>query len=107
MIEALSHRVHELGRHLQLHWTAEQIVEYRDLLDRTPTEFVFVHLARVPVTAGLQHAATPLVERWLTTGRAWLKLSAPYLDSMVGETNSFSDVDAIARHWVELRRIGS
>ncbi|MFT4509068.1 amidohydrolase family protein [Caballeronia sp. 15711] len=102
MVETLSHRVHELGWHLQLHWTAAQIVEYRDLLDRMPTEFVFDHLARLPVATGLNHPARVLVERWLSTGRAWLKLSAPYLDSMVGETKAYADIEAIARHWVEV-----
>ncbi len=102
MIETLSHRVHELGWHLQLHWAAAQIVKYRDLLDRIPTEFVFDHLARIPVTTGRFHPATPLIERWLKTERAWLKLSVPYLDSVTEETNSFSDIDAIARHWIDV-----
>lgn len=104
MVETLSHRVHELGWHLQLHWTAAQIVEYSNLLDRIPTEFVFDHLARLPVHSGLSHPARRLVERWLTTGRAWLKLSAPYLDSVVGETGAFSDTDAMAQHWVNVAR---
>ncbi|MGF6507103.1 D-galactarolactone isomerase [Paraburkholderia sp. 32] len=102
MLETLSHRVHELGWHLQLHWTAAQIVEYSNLLDRIPTEFVFDHLARLPVNSGLAHPARQLVERWLTTGRAWLKLSAPYLDSVVGEAGGFSDTDAMAQHWVNV-----
>ncbi len=100
MVETLSHRVHELGWHLQLHWTAAQSFEYRHLLDRVPTEFVFDHLARLPVTTGVNHPARVLVERWLSTGRAWLKLSAPYLDSIVGEPKAYADVDAIGRHWV-------
>jgi D-galactarolactone isomerase len=102
MVETLSHRVHELGWHLQLHWTAAQIVEHRDLVDRLRTEFVFDHLARLPVATGLDHPARALVDRWLTTGRAWLKLSAPYLDSMAGETEVYPDIEAIARHWVDL-----
>lgn len=102
MVETLSHRVRELGWHLQLHWTAAQILEYSDLLDRIPTEFVFDHLARLPIQAGLAHPARRLVERWLTTGRAWLKLSAPYLDSLIGEAGTFSDMDAIAQHWISV-----
>lgn len=102
MVETLAHRVHELGWHLQLHWTAEQIVQHSAMLDRVPTAFVFDHFARLPLQDALAHHACRLVEQWLAGGRAWLKLSAPYLDSLVGAAESYADIDAMARHWVSV-----
>lgn len=70
MIEPLAHRVHALGWHLQLHWTAAQIAEHRALLDRLPTAFVFDHFARLPMADALTHPACALVTQWLQSGRA-------------------------------------
>jgi predicted TIM-barrel fold metal-dependent hydrolase len=102
MVEALAHRVHALGWHLQLHWTAAQIVEHRTLLDRLPTAFVFDHFARLPLRDALAHPACDLVTEWLRAGRAWLKLSAPYLDSLVGAANGYQDVDVLAQYWTSV-----
>lgn len=102
MVEPLAHRVHELGWHLQLHWTAAQIVAHEALLKRLPTTLVFDHLARLPLPDGLAHPACATLTRLVERGRTWVKLSAPYLDSVVGEHGHFADVDAIARHWVEV-----
>lgn len=100
MVETLAYRVHAFGWHLQLHWTADQIVQYAALVDRLPTTFVFDHFARLPLPDALAHPARRLVERWVDSGRAWLKLSAPYLESGVGEAGTYQDIDAMARHWV-------
>jgi D-galactarolactone isomerase len=102
MVEPLAHRVHELGWHLQLHWTAAQIVAQQALLRRLPAVLVFDHLARVPVPGGLAHPACAVVAGLLERGQAWLKLSAPYLDSQLGAAGRYADVDAVARHWVQL-----
>jgi len=102
MVEPLSHRVHELGWHVQLHWTAEQIVAHEPMLRRLPTAIVFDHLARLPLPAALAHPACAVISRLLENGRTWIKLSAPYLDSVVGERGRFADVDHIARHWVRV-----
>ncbi|MGH8781737.1 amidohydrolase family protein [Paraburkholderia sp.] len=100
MVEPLARRVHELGWHVQLHWTADQIVEYEALLRRLPTTIVFDHFARLPLPDGHAHPARNVVRRLLDTGRTWIKLSAPYLDSRVGETQRYADIDRIARGWV-------
>ena len=102
MIAPLAHRVHDLGWHVQLHLTAQQIVDHRDLLSRLPTPLVFDHLGRLPQPDPCAHLACRLITDWLGEGRAWVKLSAPYLDSQVGEQHAFSDVDQVARHWVRV-----
>lgn len=100
MVEPLARRIHELGWHIELHWTADQIVEHRALLERVPTSFVFDHFARIPPGSGLLHPACALVTAWLRSGRAWVKLSAPYLDSMVPEGGRFQDMNVVARTWI-------
>jgi len=100
MIAPLAHRVHEFGWHVQLHLTAQQIVDHRDLIERLPTPLVFDHLGRLPQPDPCSHRACSLITDWLAAGRAWVKLSAPYLDSRTGEQKGFKDLDQVAGHWV-------
>jgi D-galactarolactone isomerase len=97
MVEPLSRRVSELGWHVQLHWTADQIVEHQALLQRLPSTLVFDHLARLPVQTGIAHPAFEIVRRLLDGGRTWLKLSGPYLDS---NAHDYADLLPIAKAWV-------
>lgn len=101
MVEPLARRVAELGWHVQLHWTADQIVEHRAMLQRLPATMVFDHRARLPLTGNVQHAAFDIVRNLADAGRAWIKLSGPYLDSTVGLEGRFADVAPMARAWVQ------
>jgi len=100
MVEPLARRIHALGWHLQLHWTAQQIVQHEVLLKRLPGTLVFDHLARLPLPQGHSHPACLIVRRLLDAGRTWIKLSGPYLDSHVGAPGGYADLDAIACGWV-------
>jgi D-galactarolactone isomerase len=100
MVEPLANRIKMFGWHLQLHWTADQIVAHEDLLERLPVAIVFDHLGRLPASTGLDHPAAAIIERLMREGRAWMKLSAPYLDSVKGST--YDDIDEIAKHWIEV-----
>lgn len=100
MVEPLAARITSLGWHLQLHWTADQIVEHEALLKRLPTPIVLDHMTRLPQPLGLKHPAVKIVEHLLAQGRTWIKLSGAYLDSQVGEAGDFLDIDAVARHWI-------
>ena len=102
MVEPLARRVHGFGWHVQLHWSADQVVEHAALLRRLPTPLVFDHLARLPLPAGTAHPAFDVVRGLVEAGRAWVKLSGPYLTSALGAQGGWHDVDAIARAWVRL-----
>lgn len=102
MIEPLAHRIRRLGWHLQLHWTAGQIVEHRELIERLPVQCVFDHFARLPQPDAFRHPARPLVAKWLREGRVWLKLSAPYLDSRSNTVSGYADMDSLARYWIDV-----
>ena len=102
MLEALAHRVHALGWHLQMHWTAEQIVERAPRLLRLPVTYVFDHLARLPVSHGTRHPAYAVVRELLQRGQAWVKLSCAYLNTALPAGQGYADVHDIARAWVTL-----
>jgi D-galactarolactone isomerase len=77
MLEPLARIAYGLGWHVQLHWTADQIVQYAPKLFKLPTTFVFYHLARLPVregAKGIRHAAFSVVCELMQQGRAWVKL---------------------------------
>lgn len=99
MVEPVARMVAPLGWHLQLHWTPGQIVEHQALLRRLPTPLVFDHRARLAGgEAGLAHPAFAVVADLVQAGRAWVKLSGPYLDADA----PWTACDAVARRWVQL-----
>lgn len=99
MVEPLARRVHTLGWHVQLHWSADQIATHATLLDRLPCTMVFDHLARLPQPCALAHPAYGVVSRLLDEGRTWIKLSGAYLDSRLGAEGGYADTVDVARTW--------
>lgn len=102
MLEALAHKVHAMGWHLQLHWTADQIAEHADTLLGLPVTLVFDHLARLPVAQGTAHPAFAVVRELLQQGRAWVKLSGAYLNTVRPHGQGYDDLQAVAQAWVQL-----
>lgn len=100
MLEPLAKRVAALGWHVQLHWRADQIAAQRGLLQRLPCPLVFDHMARLPAHEGARHPAFGVVRELVQQGRAWVKLSGPYLNSMQGLAAGYADSDALAQAWV-------
>jgi D-galactarolactone isomerase len=100
-VETLASRVQPFGWHLQLHWTADQVVEHRELIERLTVPLVFDHLGRLPLPRGTAHPAFAIMRRRVDAGRAWVKMSGPYLDSLDGVRHDYLDVDPIARAWVD------
>lgn len=101
MIEPLARRIQEYGWHTQLHLRGEQIVEMAALIERLPGTLVIDHMGRLPQPDGAGHAAFKVVARLLESGRAWVKLSGPYLDTKVGPPR-YSDATRVAREFVKL-----
>jgi len=100
MVEPLSKRVNDLGWHVQIHMTADQIVKNADLFERLPSVIVFDHLGRIPEPAGVSHPAFPLILKLIDKGRTWVKLSGAYQDSKVGPP-TYADSGALARAYVK------
>jgi len=100
MVEPLAHRMHALGWHVQLHWSADQIAEHAALLERLPCTIVLDHLARLALPDAQAHPAFAVVRRLLDNGRTWIKLSGAYLDSKLGAEGGYADTTAVAQAWV-------
>jgi predicted TIM-barrel fold metal-dependent hydrolase len=95
MIEPLAPRVAELGWHVQLHISGDQVVTHADMLDRVAAPIVFDHIGRLPPALGTGHAAFAVIRNLLDKGRAWMKLSGAYLNSLVGPP-AYAEATAVA-----------
>ncbi len=95
----LARKIAPFGWHIQLHWTAEQIVTHRRILEQSPAPIVFDHLGRMPINEPT-HPALSLVEKMLGDGRAWMKLSGAYLNTLHGVHGGFHDTDSLAKRWI-------
>ena len=100
MVEPLAQRVHALGWHVQLHWSADQIAGHAALLARLPCTIVFDHLARLPLPGAQVHPAFGVVSRLCDKGRTWIKLYGAYLDSQTGAAGGYADTIGVAQAWV-------
>jgi predicted TIM-barrel fold metal-dependent hydrolase len=101
MIEPLAQRVAEMGWHVQLHLRGEQLVEMAAMIERLPGTIVLDHMARMPQPEGIHHPAFRVAARLLDSGRGWVKLSGPYLDSKEGSPR-YADTTRVARELVKL-----
>lgn len=100
MVEPLAARIKDMGWHVQLHWTADQIAAHADMLKRIETTIVFDHMGRLPQPAGVSHPGHAVIKRLLDQGKTWVKLSGPYLDTKVGRAGAYLDIDSVAQSWI-------
>lgn len=99
MIEPLARRIADLGWHVQLHMSGDQVAEHAALLRRLPVPIVFDHMARLPPEQGTAHPAYRVVRELLDRGRTWVKLSGPYLNTVEGPPD-YPDAARVARAYV-------
>ncbi len=97
----LVHRVEPLGWHVVLHFDAEDLPRYRDLLDRMPVPYVIDHMARVRAVDGIdQEPFVALVDLVSSDERCWVKISgAERLTT--GTVAPFDDVVPFGRALVD------
>jgi predicted TIM-barrel fold metal-dependent hydrolase len=96
MIEPLSERVKDLGWHVQLHMSGDQIAENAALLDRIVCSIVIDHMGRMSPQMGPGHPAFKVICRLIDKGRAWVKLAGAYLNTVSGPP-AYADATAIAK----------
>ena len=100
MLEPLSARVNELGWHVQLVMTGNEIAARQDLLARLRSPVVFDHMGHIPQPAGIDHPGFAVLLHMLESGRTWVKLSGAYIDSKAGPPG-YADVAPLAQSLVQ------
>jgi D-galactarolactone isomerase len=100
MIEPLARRIADLGWHVQLNVTREQIVENADLLRRLPTTIVFDHLGNIKPPEGIEHPAYGVIRGLIDKGRTWVKLSGAYSNTQIGPP-TYADATKVAQAYVK------
>jgi D-galactarolactone isomerase len=98
MIQPLAKRIADLGWHVQLHMSGEQIAETAAMLNRLPCPIVFDHMGRLPPKLGPDHPAFPVIVDLVSKGRAWVKLAGAYLNTEQGPP--YADATRIAQAFV-------
>lgn len=68
-------RVQQFGWHIVLHFDAQDLPQYAELLDRMPCPYVIDHMARVPVTAGVDQEPFQHLLDLMRDERCWVKIS--------------------------------
>jgi predicted TIM-barrel fold metal-dependent hydrolase len=99
LIRPLAQRVSDLGWNVQVHMTAEGILENLPVLTDLPTELVFDHMGRIPGTEGTSHPAYAAILDLIDAGHTWVKLSGVYLESIDGPPG-YADRAAVAAAFV-------
>jgi predicted TIM-barrel fold metal-dependent hydrolase len=92
----MSRRVSDLGWHVQVYATGDQIAEMEAVLARLPTPIVIDHLGRLPQPTGVDHPAYQAIRRLIDQGRTWVKLSGVYLNTKLGPPR-YADATKVAQ----------
>ncbi|HTK00327.1 MAG TPA: amidohydrolase family protein [Bordetella sp.] len=100
MIEGLARRIADLGWHVQLHMSGDQIVAHAAMFSRLPCPIVFDHMARLPAGLGVRHPAWGIVRSLIDGGKCWVKLAGAYLNTLEGGPD-YRDATAIAQAYVQ------
>jgi 2-pyrone-4,6-dicarboxylate lactonase len=68
-------RVQPFGWHIVLHFDAKDLPLHAELLDRMPCPYVIDHMARVPVTDGVEQEPFRQLLELMRDERCWVKIS--------------------------------
>ncbi|MGD0909964.1 MAG: amidohydrolase family protein [Candidatus Acidiferrales bacterium] len=101
MIEPLSKRVHELGWHVDISMSAEEIVARQDLFARMPTPIIFDHFAHVPQPAGPNDPSFDVIRKMLDKGRTYIKLSVTSDTSGKDAIKSLDELTPLAQAYLK------
>jgi D-galactarolactone isomerase len=83
MMSTIARQIADLGWHIQLHMKANVINEHETMLCGLPVPLVLDHCGRIDLAERSRAGLDPVL-RLLGSGKVWVKLSAPYQDSVSG-----------------------
>lgn len=93
--ERLAARIAPLGWHIELLMDVRALPAISERLTRLPVQVVFEHMGWAFIPGGPEDAGFQTVLAMMRAGRAWTKLSGPYLFSAAGAP--YEDVRPFAR----------
>lgn len=96
LIRPLAARIAPLGWHVQIHMTADGILENLPNLTGLPTDLVIDHMGRIPGDVGTAHPAYPAILSLIDAGHTWVKLSGVYHESPDGPPD-YADRSAVGK----------
>jgi len=76
----IARRIADFGWHVQIYAAPAQIVQMAGILQSLPTPILFEHAARIRDPNGEDAEAFSTILKLVDQGRAWVKLSAPYIE---------------------------
>lgn len=100
-ILSLSTRVHEYGWHVQFWIDAQDTIAMANVFKQIPNQLVFDHYGHMPQPDGINHPAFKLISSLLDKGKAWVKISGMYADSIVGDP-TYADVVEVGKEFVRV-----
>lgn len=96
LFNAYAERIASLGWHIQMVAVqGDALVAAESALAKLPCTLVVDHFGYVSQPEGIGHPSMDSLRRLLDTGRVYVKLSAPYITSRVGQP-AYDDVDEVA-----------
>ncbi len=95
-VEVIAARVQPFGWHVQVQLDGRELPQHEALLMRLPVDVVIDHNGKFLEPVPTTHPAFGALLRLLASGKAWVKLSAPYETSKSGPPG-YADVSALAR----------
>ncbi|HWC22313.1 MAG TPA: amidohydrolase family protein [Flexivirga sp.] len=95
-IQELAEIASRVGWHLDINLPPQALLAAASSLRDLPVQLVFDHLAKVPQPTGKRSKEFRLIKELLVAGKAWVKVSGPYLSSQRGAPG-FDDVGDTVR----------
>lgn len=89
-------RIERLGWHIQVvAANGDALVAAEKAFQKLPCTLVIDHFGYVTQPAGVNHPSMHALRRLLDNGRTYVKISAPYITSKIGQP-TYADIDPIA-----------
>lgn len=98
-LNRVSQRIAPLGWHIQLRSTHHDLPDLEPILNELPVDVCIDHMSSIPPAEGTRHPAFETLMRLVSSGRVWVKLSAPYQLSRKGPPR-YADMAEQARRLI-------
>ena len=98
----MANKVAPLGWHIQVQDDGNWLVDLAATLAKLPVDIVIDHVGRTPAENGINDLNFQALLRLLETGKLWVKISAPYLQTTAGPP-TYADVGDKVRALVNVR----